>query len=333
MIFPILSGFQSFFRAPVTWCIFFLNFAVFILTFRPAQQSQIALENYLRGSAFTETQGLVFAKYVQAHKSRYIASVVRLADHSVQPSELDRRDILGGIALRDNEFINHSDNLSDNIGDPVAFEWWRNQLSKFKTVRDLDPTYQLGVTSQNCDFFHWITYQFAHSGIAHFVGNMLFFLIFATSLESVIGGLGVLVIYLLSGIAAALFFTSVSDASAIPLIGASGAISGLVAFFCVLFWRRGVRYVYFLFIPKRGYTGLVYLPTWITLVLWMLSDFAGLWSTPPELGGIAYAAHLGGELCGILAALIFIGLRKWRGIEVLPKRYLFEADAATVVRS
>ncbi len=329
MIFPILSGFQSIFRAPVTWCLFFLNFAVFVLTFTQAKQSQVALDNYLRDSTFSETQGLVFARYVQKHKDRYLASVVQLANQSVQPSGLDRRDLMGGIALRDNEFINHSDNLSDNIGDPVAFNWWRNQLARFKTVRDSDPSYELGVTTQNCDLEHWITYQFAHSGIAHFTGNMLFFLIFACSLESVIGGLGVLALYLLCGIAAAIFFTAMNDTSAIPLIGASGAISGLVAFFCVLFWRRGVRYVYFLFIPKKGYTGLVYLPAWITMVLWLLSDLAGLWSTPPELGGIAYSAHLGGELCGALAALIFIAIRKYRGLPILSERYSFEAASTT----
>src|ERR1019366_4294888 len=98
------------------------------------------------------------------------------------------------------------------------------------------------------------------------------------------------------------------------LIGASGAISGLMAFFSVLLWTKNVRYAYFLFVPRREFAGVVNLPAWITLVLWVLSDLAGHWSTPTELGGVAYSAHLGGELSGVVAALAFIAYRKMRNI-------------------
>jgi membrane associated rhomboid family serine protease len=157
-----------------------------------------------------------------------------------------------------------------------------------------------------------ITYQFSHSGFSHFLGNMLFFLIFASTLEVMVGGLALLILYLCFGVFAALFFLVLSEVSAVPLIGASGAISGLMAFFCVLAWSTRVRYGYFLFLPRREFAGTVNLPAWITLLFWSLSDLAGLWSTPSELGGVAYSAHLGGELIGAIAALILVALRKAR---------------------
>ena len=319
MIFPLLAGFQSIFRAPVTWALFFLNLAVLIYTYVPAHKSQIVLENELRQSAYSQTQGLVFADYIKQNPTRYVASVVNLANRATEPGEVDGREILGGIAVRDNSFINHSGHLKDNIDDPIAFNWWKKKIAEFRRVRDADPSYQLGVTAAHNDLEHWITYQFVHSGVAHFSGNMLFFLIFGCSLEMIFGGLAVLVLYLLSGIAGAMMFMSVNHGSAIPLIGASAAISGIAAFFCIMLWTRPVRYIYFLFIPKRDYLGFAYLPAWITLALWMLSDIAGQWATPPGLGGIAYSAHVGGELCGVLAALILISLRKLRGQPVLPE--------------
>ncbi len=319
MIFPLLAGFQSIFRAPVTWALFFLNLAVLVYTYVPAQKSQIVLENELRQPAFSQMQGLVFAHYIKSNPTRYLASVVNLANRAVEPGGRDGREILGGIAVRDNGFINRSTRLTDNIGDPIAFNWWKKKVAEFKSVRDADPSYQLGVTAAHNDLKHWITYQFVHSGVAHFSGNMLFFLIFGCSLEMIFGGLAVLVIYLMSGIAGAMMFMTVNHGSAIPLIGASAAISGIAAFFCVMLWTRPVRYIYFLFIPKRDYVGFAYLPAWITLVLWMLSDIAGQWATPPGLGGIAYAAHFGGELCGIAAALILLSMRKIRGQPLLPE--------------
>lgn len=324
MIFPILNGVQSLLKAPITWLIFFLNLAVFVGTFNESERSQIALEDYIRDSAFSETQGLVFARYIEEHASRYPASLQVLAQKSLSSSENDRRQILGSMALRDNTFLANVSNLTDGPGDPVAFQWWQHKVKDLKEVRDAHPSYALGLTNENSDFVHWITYQFSHSGVAHFVGNMVFFLIFASSLELVVGSLGLLVIYLMSGIAAALMFLATSDASAIPLIGASGAISGIVAFFCALMWQRGVRYAYVLFIPRRGFAGIIYLPAWVTLGVWVLSDIAGQWATPPELGGIAYSAHLGGELCGVLAALILFGIRKFRGQPMLPNELPFE---------
>jgi membrane associated rhomboid family serine protease len=323
MIFPLLNGILSMARAPITWILFFINLVVFVVTFTSSEKSQGELESYLKDEAFSRTQGVVFARFIESHSSRYPASMQYLAQKALHSKELDKRSIMGGMAMRDSLFLREADNFRVP-GDQVAFGWWHEKFKDLTEVRDLHPSYSLGLTQNEDGFLRWITYQFAHSGVSHFVGNMIFFLIFASSLEVVIGSLGLLVVYLASGICAALMFISMNEASAIPLIGASGAISGLMAFFSVMFWNRGVRYAFFLLVPRRGFAGLVYLPAWLTLILWMLSDVAGHWATPSELGGIAYSAHLGGELSGVIMALSLIGLRHLRGQPLLPEKLPFE---------
>ena len=269
MIFPILGGLQNFFRAPVTWLLFGLNLAVFLLTMNSAEDGQRRIESYIRDKTFTEEQGFVYAKYIESQHGRYPASLNFLSHQVLQSGDLSKRQLLAGLAMRDTEFMHEASHL-DVGGDQVALQWWRKSFNEMADVRDVHPSYGLGVTQTESDLAHWLTYQFAHSGVAHFVGNMVFFLIFASSLEGVIGSLGLLCVYLLSGIFAALSFSLLNEASAIPLIGASGAVSGVMSLFCVLMWNRGVRYAFFLLVPRRGYMGLIYLPAWLTLAMWFL---------------------------------------------------------------
>ncbi len=315
MIFPLLAGAYSLLRAPITWAIFFINLFVFVSTFVDSEHSQVALEGYMHDHTFSEAEGLVFAKYIEAHPERYSPSFKDLAAQSLGYLQNDRRQLLGGLSMRDSYFLNEADRAPAAL-DEVQQKWWLKKFADLKTIRESHPSYNLGLTQGSQNFFTLITYQFSHSGYSHLFGNMLFFLIFASTLEVMIGGLALLVIYLSCGIFAALVFLMMSEASAIPLIGASGAISGIMAFFCVLMSNKNVRYAYFLFLPRKDFAGIVNLPAWITLAFWFLSDLAGHWSTPTELGGIAYSAHLGGEFSGALAALIFIGIRKYRKQEL-----------------
>jgi membrane associated rhomboid family serine protease len=195
--------------------------------------------------------------------------------------------------------------------DQVLLNWWRDQLTQLLTSQSIQPSYNLGITSSNIEYSNWITYQFVHSGLSHFFGNMIFLLIFGCFLEPIIGSLAFLLGYLLSGMVAAGTFLLLSGVTAVPLIGASGSVSGIMAIFCVLFWKHPVRYIYFLFIPKRGYAGYVYLPGWITLCLWVLADLAGYLGTWGFFGGIAHSAHLGGELAGCLVGILVLTIRQF----------------------
>jgi membrane associated rhomboid family serine protease len=317
MIFPILGGVLSIFRAPATWALFLMNLFVFFMTAQDAKVGQEQLEKYLQDENFAIEQGYIYARYIESQKGRYPASLNFLSSEVLSSGDLNKRQLLAGMALRDTHFLAEALTL-DVGGDQVAYGWWRKKFVELLDARESHPSYGLGVTqSTEQDLYRWITYQFTHSGGAHLIGNMAFFLIFASSLELVIGSLGLVAVYIFSGIFAALTFSLLNESSAIPLIGASGAVSGVMALFCLLLWNRGVRYMFFLLIPKRGYVGLVYLPAWVTLVLWFLSDLAGHLATPPVFGGVAYSAHLGGQFCGLVMGLSIMLIRRLRGQALL----------------
>jgi membrane associated rhomboid family serine protease len=148
---------------------------------------------------------------------------------------------------------------------------------------------------------------------------MLFLLIFGAALELQIGGLAVLVVFLMSGAFAAGVFALMTGVTSSPLVGASGAVSGIMALYCIMNWGRPERYFYWLFLPFRGFMGFVFLPAWVGLLMWALNDMAGYLSTVNELGGVAHTAHLGGELAGAMTALVLYVLRKiWPSLKPRP---------------
>lgn len=307
MIFPILQGILSMRQAPVTWLLVALNAVMMISTFSLNFESQVSLEEFLKDDLFLKTNGQIFSQFVAQNKEDYPPTLRQLASLALDGDETKTK-LLGTVAIRDSYFMDEAMNFKFH-GDQVARRWWTKRVDELRLLQDNHPSYIFGLSSSDVGWSKWITYQFIHSGELHFLGNMIFLFIFGSALEPVIGGLALLVIYLASGMIAAGAFLVISGVSSIPLIGASGAVSGLMALFCFIHWLRPVRYIYFLFIPRKGYSGFVFLPAWIILVMWAASDLAGYLSTLDEFGGVAYAAHLGGETCGLVVGAIVYLLR------------------------
>lgn len=303
MILPFFNGILSFRQVPMAWALFFINLFVYLMTFHEVNVLQEKIESYLKDDTYSRIQGQVFSHYIHDNGDRYPASLRGLADRALDHNGQSHLRLLGSLAMRDSLFLKEASQLQIR-GDEVALEWWRKKFAEISQARDEHPSYNLGVTQTERGFERLLSYQFSHGGFSHFLGNMLFLLLFASCLEPIVGSVALLLLYLSSGVAAALSFIIMSEPSAIPLIGASGAVSGMMAFFCLLFWNRRVRYIYFLLIPKKEFAGFVLLPAWVVLGLWVISDLAGLWATPSEFGGIAYSAHLGGELFGALLGLL-----------------------------
>jgi membrane associated rhomboid family serine protease len=152
----------------------------------------------------------------------------------------------------------------------------------------------------------FLTSMFIHTGWMHLLGNMLFFYLSGPFLEDAYGRPLFSVLYLTSGVAAALVHIASFPHSDAPLVGASGAIAGCMGAFLVRFVRRKIRFLYFYFIVMFR-TGTVDLPAWVVLPLWFLEQifFAGLAGS----SGVAYRAHVGGFLFGFVAALAIKQLR------------------------
>lgn len=144
-----------------------------------------------------------------------------------------------------------------------------------------------------------ITSMFLHGGWLHIAGNMLFLWVFGDNLEDQMGHLGFLAFYLAAGAAAALAHVAAAPASVVPTVGASGAIAGVMGGYILMFPRARVDVAVIIIIFIRVFT----MRAWIVLGLWFaLQVFAGV-GTPVEGGGVAYWAHAGGFLAGLVLAV------------------------------
>lgn len=177
-------------------------------------------------------------------------------------------------------------------------------------LRYLSPEWAASVGLSPCDPLPFLTAMFLHGGWLHFISNMWSLWLFGDNVEDRMGHLRFLVFYLLSGLAASLIHIFFNPLSPIPTVGASGAISGVMGAYMVLFpTSRIITLVPFFFLPL-----LLEIPAVVFLGLWFFSQFfSGLFSllTPSSFGGIAWWAHVGGFLFGILALPFFKKKRRY----------------------
>ena len=150
---------------------------------------------------------------------------------------------------------------------------------------------------------YWLTLftaMFMHGGWLHLGGNMLYLMIFGNNIEDALGHVKFLVFYLVCGVAAALAQIFWNPDSMIPTLGASGAIAGVLGAYLVLFPRAKVDTLIVMVLITR-----VRLPAYILLGFWIVSQFfshitGSLAARGHETGGVAYLAHIGGFLAGML---------------------------------
>jgi membrane associated rhomboid family serine protease len=145
-----------------------------------------------------------------------------------------------------------------------------------------------------------LTYMFLHGNIFHLVGNMLFLWVFGDNVEDAFGHFKFLIFYFACGMFAGLMHVMMLPASTVPLIGASGAVAGVIAAYLVLHPRVRVWVLAFRFIPLR-ITAALALGAWIATQLAMVAlPYLGLAS---QAGPIAWWAHVGGLVAGAVLVL------------------------------
>ena len=151
-------------------------------------------------------------------------------------------------------------------------------------------------------YFNFLSSMFMHGGFSHIFGNMLFLWVFGDNIENLLGHVRYAVFYLVCGFAAALAQIALGPDSVIPMLGASGAISGVLGGYLLLFPTRQVRAFIFNFFTT--------VPAYIALGIWIVYQIVVGYFTPSGTGGVAYAAHIGGFLAGLLLVKVFALGRK-----------------------
>jgi membrane associated rhomboid family serine protease len=144
-----------------------------------------------------------------------------------------------------------------------------------------------------------VTSMFLHGGWMHLAGNMLFLWVFGDNLEDQMGHAWFATFYLAGGAAAGAAQVVSEPYSLVPMVGASGAIAAVLGGYLLLFPRARVDVLIFLLIFIR----VIPVPAWIVLGLWFGTQLFSGWTTPADGGGVAYWAHAGGFVAGVLLAL------------------------------
>lgn len=146
-------------------------------------------------------------------------------------------------------------------------------------------------------YFNFLSSMFMHGSIAHIAGNMLFLWVFGDNIENLLGHFRYAVFYILCGFGAAAAQIAMDSDSVIPMLGASGAISGVLGGYIMLFPRRTVRAIVFNFLTT--------VPAFVAIGIWIGYQLLLGFLTPSGVGGVAYAAHIGGFAVGIATIWIF----------------------------
>jgi membrane associated rhomboid family serine protease len=174
-----------------------------------------------------------------------------------------------------------------------------------------------GVSCEVGTFPAWatvLTSMFMHGGWMHLIGNMLFLWVFGNNIEDSTGRFRFLVFYVLCGLAAVMAQALINPGSRVPMVGASGAISGVMGAYIVLHPRTRVHVLLFLGIWMTT----IVVPAYLMLAYWfILQILSGLTGLGKDLSGTAFLAHVGGFVAGVVLIMLF---RNQRLLDLHPHR-------------
>ncbi len=186
------------------------------------------------------------------------------------------------------------------------------QMQGFFSTYGLIPAHITGATLNPLHYLSVFTSMFLHGGLGHLFGNMLYLWIFGDNIEYTVGHARYLVFYLLVGIGAAVLQIATAPDSAIPMVGASGAISGILGAYLLEYPRNRVSILFFFFFIIR----IIQVPALIVLGIWFIMQLMSGYASmgPGTAGGVAWFAHIGGFVTGFALIKLFeqrrIGPRK-----------------------
>jgi len=151
------------------------------------------------------------------------------------------------------------------------------------------------------NFIHMAASMFMHAGWLHILGNMWFLWIFGANVEGAIGPGSFFLFYLLCGVAADLVHIAFSPDSLLPMIGASGAVSGVLGAYLILHPKASIT----TFVPIILFFKIVQVRAWFFLLVWIGFQVLAQATAHRQEGGVAYLAHIGGFFSGVLLIFFF----------------------------
>lgn len=297
MILPLMDGISGFRKMPMTWVLVVFNICVFLVLSAQTTLYNEQMKPYFSDASFIEAQGLIYSYYL-LNADRSPSSLLKHQAERSLDGDLDAQLLLGSRLMAQEAHLIEDMEASKAVRDKVLLESWRPGFASFQDLRSSHPNHAMGYNSERGLHATLLTYQFTHSGWMHLLFNMFFLLVFGRVTEPLLGPGLFLLFYLLCGVIAAQSFLIFQwESNSLPLVGASGAIGGLIGLSLALFGTRSTKFFY--------YFGVMKMPFWVwALYFWILADLTGWWKTLPEFSsGVAHSAHIGGTLAGLLLGL------------------------------
>lgn len=296
-------------RFPViTFLLILINVLVFFIGQADDGKSELEAEQFYYESGLGKIEVPAYLKYLETADGRgsseddkerilYIQKGLKHNKESIYQMGM-------GLIMSDSQF---SDELLYKkniiIRDMPQYSDWENSREIFDGKLRGSLIYGYGFIPKESRAITFITTQFLHGGIMHVVGNMVFLLFLGIAVENIFGSFRYLFFYIIGGCAATAFYSLFTSDSIIPLVGASGAIAGLMGMYAISYGFRKIRFFYNILF----YFNYVKAPALIMFPMWLANEFLQYFTN--EGSNVAYMAHAGG-LIGGAAIAAFMSLFK-----------------------
>ncbi|MEK6774546.1 MAG: rhomboid family intramembrane serine protease [Bdellovibrionota bacterium] len=299
MIFPTPEIFRKWMDYPMTFSLLIVNVITFFTFF--FDQAGMGVETDLLEDSNLVYTGQLYLKFIQTDKMNHHLS---RWSQTQNPTSTSQMKSLGNLALKDTQFIAAAANIEIN-GDQIFARKWRQQMHSFSESYQKENLFILGLSAKSESPTAWLTYQFSHATVYHLFSNCVFLFFLGCVIEKLLGSYIMISIYLLGGVVGGFSYLWTNPQSFVPMVGASASISALLCFYGLYEARRRIRYFYFLS-PLVGHNGYIYLSPLLIFPLFLVSDISSILSAPIGAGAsIAYSAHIGGAVVGLVFAVLF----------------------------
>ena len=279
----------------VTILLIFINICCFLFWQLDDNQETVEAVEYYFESDLPEIELPAYEKYIEQNENNktinYVDRVKTEADKN------SYKLFLFQMMRGDGKFLNEL--AADSIIKPVDKKYWdwRKQREIYDKKLNEITYYRYGLKPYQPSFETLITSMFLHGGFGHLIGNMIFLFLFGFAVEMILGWKLYLPAYLFGGLGSGLFNIAIDFNSAIPGIGASGAIAALAGMYTVLFGLRKIRFFCFFFVYFDTFKlpALTILPVWVGYEMYLHYAF------DDQVNNLA---HLGGYITGAIVAFI-----------------------------
>ncbi|MCL7943005.1 rhomboid family intramembrane serine protease [Marinobacter sp. ATCH36] len=278
-----------------------------VFTFYQGGDSRLteqAIEEYL-DSGLQSLEAPVYEDYLQ-RQIRFEGDEERVYElQNFQQLRQEGGDLWVAYSLlSDREFYQYMLENRDVLFAPAERRRWMELRGDIQArLMDRLSANQLGLVPAEFSLYTLITYQFLHGGWGHIIGNLVFLFLLGFTVEKALGPGRFLLAYLLCGSISGVVFTAFSMGSHIPLVGASGSISGLMGMYVAIYGLQKIRFFYFVGVYFNYFRA----PALAILPVWLGKEIYDYWFAGAT--GIAYMAHAGGLVAG--AGMVWLLGRSW----------------------